>query len=75
MTNAAGELTEYQRRQLLGCYGTLHELASTCEAPGVRAAVRAAVAEIHAALDGQALEFALYSRHHRHDDHPGRSGE
>lgn len=43
------------------CYATLHELAASCEVPSVRAAARMAVAELHAALDGQALDFEFYS--------------
>jgi hypothetical protein len=55
------ELTTKEQRQLRECYTTLHELAETCAVPSVRAAARAAVAEVHVALDGQALEFEMYS--------------
>ncbi|MGH3646419.1 MAG: DUF6052 family protein [Micromonosporaceae bacterium] len=54
-------LTARQRQQLFDCYANLHELVAWCDVPAVRAAARAAVAEVHAALDGQALEFECYS--------------
>lgn len=57
----SGGLTAEQERQLLGCYAVLHQLAATCEVPSVRAATRSAVAQLHAALDGEALEFEYYS--------------
>ncbi|WP_410619976.1 DUF6052 family protein [Amycolatopsis sp. cmx-8-4] len=59
MTN--GELTEREQERLRECYATLHELAASCGVPAVRAAARAAVAEVHVALDGQALEFEMYT--------------
>jgi hypothetical protein len=59
--SARGELTGTEERQLLDCYSTLHKLALTCEVPAVLAAVRIALAELHAAVDGQALEFEFYS--------------
>jgi len=55
------ELTGREQRQLRECYSTLHELAENCAVPSVRAAARAAVAEVHVALDGQAMEFEMYS--------------
>lgn len=57
----SGELTPREEQQLRDCYATLHELAANCAVPAVRAAARAAVAEIHVALDGQALDFEMYS--------------
>ncbi|HEY3606533.1 MAG TPA: DUF6052 family protein [Pseudonocardiaceae bacterium] len=57
----SGELTEREERQLRECYAALHELAATCAVPAVRTAARAAVAEVHVALDGQALEFEMYT--------------
>ncbi|WP_220503606.1 DUF6052 family protein [Microbispora sp. H13382] len=59
--NAPGELSPKQERQLRECYATLHELADSCDVPSVAAAARVAVAELHAALDGQALDFEFYS--------------
>lgn len=59
MTSA--ELTTKERQQLRDCYTTLHELAASCGVPSVRAAARAAVAEVHVALEGQALEFEMYT--------------
>ncbi|GAA0948271.1 DUF6052 family protein [Nonomuraea longicatena] len=57
----SGELTTRERQRLRECYEALHELAATCAVPSVRAAARAAVAEVHAAMDGQALEFEMYT--------------
>lgn len=57
----SGELRPRERQQLLDCYAALHELAATCEVPAVRAAARAAVAQVHTALDGQALDFEMYT--------------
>jgi hypothetical protein len=59
--SARDELTGAQERQLRDCYATLHDLAGSVEVPSVLAAVRAALAELHAALDGQALDFEFYS--------------
>ena len=59
--NDRGELSGVQERQLRECYATLHYLAESCRVPSVRAASRMALAELHAALDGQALEFELYT--------------
>lgn len=55
------ELSGKQERQLRECYATLQELAGSCEVPSVLAATRVALAELHAALDGQALHFEFYS--------------
>ncbi|MGW5051311.1 DUF6052 family protein [Actinokineospora sp. NPDC004072] len=57
----SGELTAHEEQRLREAYAALHELAATCGVPGVRAAARAAVAEVHTALDGQALDFELYT--------------
>jgi hypothetical protein len=57
----SGELTEREQRQLRECYAMLHELAATCTVASVRAAARAAVAQVHTALDGQALDFQMYT--------------
>lgn len=66
----SGELTLREQQQLRECYAALHELAATCEVPAVRAAARAAVAEVHTALDGQALDFEMYT--HRWFEEKGR---
>jgi hypothetical protein len=58
----SGELTERERQQLRDCYAILHELAANCGVPAVRAAARAAVAEVHVALDGQAMDFEMYTQ-------------
>lgn len=67
-----GELTGAEERQLLDMYQTLHHLAATCEVPAVLAAVRLMLAELHSALDGQALEFEIYT--HRWADRPAGTG-
>ncbi|MFG2905119.1 DUF6052 family protein [Kitasatospora sp. NPDC048286] len=58
---AAARLSPEEEGQLRDCYRVLHGLAADCRVPSVRAAARAAVAELHAALDGQALDFEFYS--------------
>jgi hypothetical protein len=60
MTNALAELRTTEEHELRHCYAALHGLAASCAVPAVRAAARAAVAELHAALDGQALDFDFY---------------
>jgi hypothetical protein len=55
------ELTQDQVQKLRRCYQDLKELAATCRVPSVRAAARVALAEVHAALNGQGLEYELYS--------------
>ncbi|MFD4660059.1 DUF6052 family protein [Kitasatospora sp. NPDC058444] len=58
---AGARLSPEEEQRLRDCYDALHRLAASCQVPSVRAAARAAVAELHAALDGQALEFEYYS--------------
>lgn len=70
MTNGPGELTGRQERQLLECYATLHQLSAECDVPAVVAAVRVALAELHAAVNGQALDFDFYT-HRWADGSPG----
>ena len=73
MTNARGDLTDLEQRQLRDVYRTLRQLAETVEAPGVLAAVRLAVADLHSALEGQALEFDFYT--HLWDDEQTESDQ
>lgn len=54
------ELSTDERAKLVQTYENLHELA-LCGVPSVRSAARCAVAEVHAALDGQGIEFEYYS--------------
>jgi hypothetical protein len=63
------ELTAREQQQLRECYATLHELAATCAVPAVRTAARAAVAEVHVALDGQAMDFEMYTHRWLADGH------
>jgi Family of unknown function (DUF6052) len=65
MTNVTAELTDIEQRQLKDAYRLLRQLAQTVTVPGVQAAVRLAVADLHSALEGQALEFDFYT--HRWD--------
>lgn len=55
------DLTPAQERQLMDCYRTLQRLAAGCEVPAVLAAVRVAAAELRAALDSQAVDFAFFA--------------
>ncbi|MFB7915492.1 DUF6052 family protein [Streptomyces sp. NPDC056061] len=64
MTNAHPYLTTEQEQQLLDIYRVLSDLARTCQVPTVSAAVRAALAPLHTALDGQDLDHD----HYRHPD-------
>jgi hypothetical protein len=54
-------LSDEEVRALRRCYQDLKQLAASCQVPSVRAAVRVALAELHAALNGQGLEYELYS--------------
>jgi hypothetical protein len=53
-------LSAEQIERLRRCYQDLKELAR-CQIPSVRAAARVAVAELHAALSGQGLDYEHYS--------------
>ncbi len=55
------ELGTEDRRRLERAYADLMELASGCDVPAVRAAARAALAQVAQALNGQGLEYELYS--------------
>nr|MDT0660537.1 DUF6052 family protein [Micromonospora sp. DSM 115978] len=61
LTNVNGELSPRQEEQLRRSYAALHDLARTCVVPSVRAAARTAVAELHSAMDGQALDFDYFT--------------
>ncbi|WP_328973804.1 DUF6052 family protein [Streptomyces sp. NBC_00239] len=60
MTNENSPLTADQEQRLLETYRALEDLALGCGEPAVRAAVKAALAELRTALDGQAVEFDYY---------------
>ncbi|MEE1791163.1 DUF6052 family protein [Streptomyces sp. BE308] len=53
-------LTAEQELHLMESYRTLGYLADNCRVPAVLAAVRASLAELRIALDGQAVEFDYY---------------
>ncbi|WP_445282538.1 DUF6052 family protein [Streptomyces sp. DSM 118148] len=61
MTNDTS-LTPEQRDRLLESYRTLTDLYATCRVPAVQAALRGALAELRAALDGQAVDLDDYYR-------------
>jgi hypothetical protein len=54
-------LSAEEEQRLRRCYDDLKVLAATCQVPSVRAAARAALAQVHAALNGQGLLYELYS--------------
>lgn len=61
MSEQGPRLRPEEEERLRRSYEDLKELAATCEVPSVRAAARAALAELHSALSGQALGYELYS--------------
>ncbi|MEY9211888.1 hypothetical protein NI17_008260 [Thermobifida halotolerans] len=73
MTNGRAELSAEEKRRLRECYDVLQEFAGTGPVPSVRAAARVAVAELHAVLDGQAMDFDFYS-HRWLEDGTGDDG-
>jgi Family of unknown function (DUF6052) len=61
-----------EEERLLRSYQDLKELAANCEVPSVRAAARAALAQLHTALSGQGLAHDLYSSEWS-EESPGRT--
>jgi Family of unknown function (DUF6052) len=61
MSEAGPRLTPEEEERLRRSYQDLKELATNCQVPSVRAAARAALAQVHTALSGQGLEYELYS--------------
>jgi hypothetical protein len=61
MSEAGPRLTPDEEQRLLRCYADLKQLAAHCQVPSVRAAARAALAQVHTALNGQGLAYDLYS--------------
>ncbi|GAA3037016.1 DUF6052 family protein [Streptosporangium longisporum] len=59
-SSGTGDSAALERR-LLECLAMLRRLEESCEVPAVRAAVRAALAELRAALDSQAVDFPFFS--------------
>jgi hypothetical protein len=62
-----------EEERLLRSYQDLKELAANCEVASVRAAARAALAQLHTALSGQGLGYDLYSGEWS-EEAPGPSG-
>jgi hypothetical protein len=63
-----------EEERLRRSYEDLRVLAADCQVPSVRAAARAALAQLHAALSGQGLGYELYSAEWSEElqDPPGR---
>jgi hypothetical protein len=57
----APALSAKDRQTLERSYADLMDLASNCEVPAVKAAARAALAQVAQALNGQGLGYELYS--------------
>jgi hypothetical protein len=55
------ELTAEHKQRLERAYDDLMQLATECKVPSVRAAARTALAHVHAAVNGQAIRYDLYS--------------
>jgi hypothetical protein len=72
MSEAGPRLTPDEEERLRRSYLDLKELATSCQVPAVRAAARAALAQVHAALSGQGLDFELYSS--EWTEEPGERG-
>jgi Family of unknown function (DUF6052) len=61
MSEPGPRLSPEEEQRLRRCYEDLRELAARCQVPSVRAAARAALAQVHTALSGQGLGYELYS--------------
>jgi len=61
MSEQGPRLRPEEEERLRRSYEDLKELAANCEVPSVRAAARAALAQLHSALSGQGLAYELYS--------------
>ncbi len=58
--NEVSRLSPEEQQRLARVFADLKQLA-TSEVPSVRAAARAALAQVHTALNGQGLAYELYS--------------
>jgi Family of unknown function (DUF6052) len=58
---AKPQLSEADQQKLKRIYDDLHELAAS-DVPAVAAAARAALAQVHTALNGEGLHYELYSK-------------
>ena len=61
MSEPGPRLRPDEEERLRRSYQDLRELAANCEVPSVRAAARAALAQLHSAMSGQGLAYELYS--------------
>ena len=71
MSEPGQRLRPDEEERLLRSYRDLRELAASCEVPSVRAAARAALAQLHTALSGQGLGYELYSGDWPPENPPG----
>lgn len=55
-------LSDEEKERLLRTYDDLAALARTCRVPAVRAAARAALAQVAQALNGEGLAYELYTQ-------------
>ncbi|HVD01891.1 MAG TPA: DUF6052 family protein [Candidatus Dormibacteraeota bacterium] len=58
---AKPELSKSEQERLRRVYDDLQQLAAS-EVPAVAAAARAALAQVHTALNGEGLAYELYSK-------------
>ena len=61
MSEPGPRLSPDEEQRVRRCYEDLRQLAGSCQVPAVRAAARAALAQMHTALSGQGLGYELYS--------------
>jgi hypothetical protein len=71
MSEPGPRLTTEEEQRLRRCYDDLKELAIHCQVPSVRAAARAALAQVYTALSGQGLAYEFYSSEWAEDDKQG----
>ena len=73
MSEPGPRLSPEEEQRLRRCYEDLQQLAGSCQVPAVRAAARAALAQMHTALSGQGLGSELYSSEWREGEERRRS--
>jgi hypothetical protein len=61
MSEPGPRLRPEEEERLRRSYEDLKELAANCEVPSVRAAARAALAQLYTAVSGQGLGYELYT--------------
>lgn len=71
MNEPGPRLTPDEEQLVQRSYEDLKQLAANCSVPSVRAAARAALAQMHAALSGQGLGYELYTASWEDDERVG----